>query len=203
MIELEHEQTDNSMTSIVRKLGVSGEVGDIPSLDRAGERGEVVSRRLTDVARAVESAVAVVIGSTPLGENDPVALLERMRDKRDGGSTFVGQALRELREKDGCAMDEAVRVLGEAWVKNMRVNDKATARTILSVMVSIQGVTQAEMVKACSYTPELNIKDEVFVKAGGNKRKGGRCAVIPHTPHHTTPHHTTPHHTTPHHTAGL
>ena len=174
MIELEHEQTDMSMTSIAAKLGVSDKVGDIPSLDRAGGRGTVVSRRLTDVARAVESAVAVVIGSTPLGENDPVALLERMRDTRGGGSTFVGQALRELKEKDGCAMDEAVRILGKAWVQNMRINDKATARTILSVLVSIQGVTQADMVKACSYTPEFNAGDEVTVTVLGNKRKRAR-----------------------------
>ena len=176
--ELSHRMSDNSLTSIAAKLGVGGKVEAIPSLNRVGARGDVCSRRMTDVAAAVESAVAVVLESTPLGERDPKAILERIREKRDGASTVVGKALRELREQDSAAGDEAVKVLGEAWIKNIKVGDKAMARTILGVLVSIRGVTQAEMIKACSYTPALEVGGEVIIKVGRNQRKRGRCVSV-------------------------
>ena len=172
--ELEHHLSDNSLTSIAAKLGVGDRVEGIPSVNQVGARGDVGNRRLSDLAGAYEATMAVVLESTPLGRNDAKGVFKQMRDKRDGALTVMGQALRELREEDSAARDEAVKVLGEAWIQNMKIGDKANARTILSVLVSIRGVKQDEMMKACSYTPALEVGTEVVITDGPNQRTRGR-----------------------------
>ena len=49
----------------------------------------------------------------------------------------------------------AVAALGEAWRTNIKIGDKATARTLLSVLTSIPGVRDADVLNACSNSPEI------------------------------------------------
>ena len=78
--------------------------------------------------------------------------------RRDHDSHTAGRALHEFRDRDGTA-SAATQVLGQGWQANIKSGDKATARTLLSVLVSIPGMSDSDVAQACSYLPEIKADD--------------------------------------------
>jgi len=179
--ELEAQRNSNSLSSIAEKMLTGEELeraNRIRSLNQAGARagaGEVGAKRLTDVASVVGSTIGVVLNSTPLGQSRPAQVLQAIAERRDGSSTVAGKALRQYASANSAVNSAAVRELSNAWQLNMKIGNKSHARSLLSLLVKVEGLRDADITEACSYRPELEVGDHVFVKVTGNYR---RCAKV-------------------------
>ena len=156
--ELEELRDDVSMTAIAKKLlggDALNRVLAIPSLDDVGSRGDVGQRRLADAAFVVGAVLEVLLDATPLGQNDPAAVLEAVARRRGASSTLTGKALLSLMNGANAAGEDGLVVLGKAYRSNLSSGDKSTARTILSLLVSIGGVRHSTIKRVCSLIPSI------------------------------------------------
>ena len=95
--DLESDQADTGLSSYVRKACPNDQVAQsIASLDKIGDRGEPSGRRLSDLGNAMGKVMGNLLESTPAGQQVPVKVLEAIANRRDGGGTVAGAALREF-----------------------------------------------------------------------------------------------------------
>jgi hypothetical protein len=163
------------MSGIAKKLLDGGELRRalaIPSLDVLGSRsGDLGARRLADAAFVTNAVLNVVLGATPLGQHDPAAVLGAVLRQRGAGDTLAGKALLSLANGANAVGEDGLVVLGKAWRDNLSSHDKGTARTILSLLVSMR-VDHRTIKRVCSFLPTLEAADQVYVKRGPNLRTG-------------------------------
>jgi len=179
--DLEALDDDLSMTAIAKKV-LSGNALDsalaVVSLDEVGRRGDVGERRLADIGGVVGAVLDVLLGATPLGQSDPTAVLEAVLRRRGASSTLAGQGLLSLKNGANAAGENGLEVLGKAYQANQLNGDKSTARTVLSVLVSIRGVKHTTIQRVCSHLPALAPGDRVYVMRGPNLRTGGMVVSV-------------------------
>ena len=182
LCELEKLNEDSSMTAIAKKV-LTGEALEralaVPSLDEVGRRGwSVGTQRLSQIGGVVGAVLSTLLGATPFGQNNPAAVLLAAVQRRGAASTLAGKGLLLLMNGANAAGEDGLAVLGSAYLANMRCGDKAMARAILSMLVSMQSVKHDTIQRVCSFIPTLKLRDQVYVTRGPNLRTAGMVMAL-------------------------
>ena len=149
------------------------DISSIRSIDKlgleAGSVGEMGDKRRRDLAKITNMLLSTVLDVAKAGAKDPGGILRAISELRGASSTSLGVALTE--QSSGTSTQNSVLpALANAYRKSIKANDKRTARSILSVLVS-SALTDKEVISLCSECSPIVAGDTVSVLLHANARR--------------------------------
>jgi len=104
-----------------------------------------------------------------MSEADPEGALKAMLSRRDGPKTLVGGLLSDSKAKAKAVCNPVFDGVVAAYKAAMRSGDTMLARQQLSLLVMSPGITDAEIIEACSERSALTVGDDVHVIGLGSE----------------------------------
>ena len=145
-------------------------VSKISSLDNLGVEAASVDamgeRRRRDLATVCDLLVSRILVNAKAGTPDPPGILRAITKLRSAAKSAVGAALLEHAAFDPTE-HPTTKALALSYVRCIQSGDKATARSMLSVLVSSGELTDAQVASLCSLTHPVKVGDVVIVSGTG------------------------------------